>query len=426
VARVGELLVASGVITREQCEHALHSQVLWGGRLGTNLIELGFADLDSVARALSRQQRIAAALAHHFEAADLELQERMSPDVAERFACLPLMRVQGAVIIAAAAPLDEHARTIIAAELCCHRAEIQTAIAAELRIRYQLERIYEIPRDSRFLRVRGPQPLVAPTFEINDVDVSGPVLELASASDSARTAERARRNATPPLGGPIGRGTDTHATVTEAAVARAPTRDRRQYVETLARIPADQENTPVGRVPLKRLAIGTDGVTAVARSRARTTTLGEATRAIRRSADREAVGQLVVQTIAQFLPSAEAAMVFMVRGEAAIATAGYSRHLDSLPEIAVPLSEPGLLRRVIRFNTVARQPAKDLGPIDYLLISALGVPEGDLVVAPISISNQVIGVIALAMEREAPIDSADSITAAAGAAFARLIRDADR
>ena len=68
----------------------------------------------------------------------------------------------------------------------------------------------------------------------------------------------------------------------------------------------------------------------------------------------------------------------------------------------------------------------DLGAIDYLLLSTMGVPEGDLVVVPITIAGQVVGVIALATEREAPLDSADSITAAAGAALARLMRDAAR
>ena len=40
--KLGELLVASGLLTADQVEQALRAQVLWGGRLGTNLIELGF------------------------------------------------------------------------------------------------------------------------------------------------------------------------------------------------------------------------------------------------------------------------------------------------------------------------------------------------------------------------------------------------
>ena len=72
----GELLVAAGLVTPEQVEQALRAQVMWGARLGTNLIELGFVDLDALSTALGRQHALPAALARHFEKADAELQRR--------------------------------------------------------------------------------------------------------------------------------------------------------------------------------------------------------------------------------------------------------------------------------------------------------------------------------------------------------------
>ncbi|MEO7730494.1 MAG: hypothetical protein ABIY55_05940, partial [Kofleriaceae bacterium] len=60
--RLGELLVAAGLLTVEQVEQAVRAQVMWGGRLGTNLVELGYIDLDKLATALSRQHGIPAAL----------------------------------------------------------------------------------------------------------------------------------------------------------------------------------------------------------------------------------------------------------------------------------------------------------------------------------------------------------------------------
>lgn len=429
MARLGELLVADGVITRAQCEQSLQSQVLWGGRLGTNLIELGFGDADAIARALARQQLCAAALGHHFDTADSELQERLPADVAERFACIPLMRSGHAVIIAATAALNSRARAIIADELCCQTEELQVALAPEVRVRYQLEKVYGIPRDTRFLRVRGPEPVHSPSFEILDLDVSGlPELPIPKPVEPPRPVERARRALTPPLGVVPANADETHDHVAAASVARAPTKiDRRAYVATLEPAPTSPDQTPVGRVPLKRLAIGTGGMAPSSRlgepGRARSITLGEVTRAIRRSPDRETIAELAIEAVAQFLPSAEAAMLLIVRGGVAIATAGYSRSTDSLPEVAVPLSEPGLIPMVIKRNVVARATSRDLGAVDYVLLSTLAVPDGDLVVVPISTGGVVVGVIALATEREAPLDSADSITAAAGAAFARLMRD---
>lgn len=405
VARIGELLVAARMITRDQCEEALHAQVLWGGRFGTSLIELGFLDLDSVARTLGRQRGYPAALAEHFDAADSELQERLAGDVAERFACVPLMRISGRLYVAITEPLDDHARKIIAADLCCTPYEIQFALAAELRINYQLEKVYRVPRATRFLRAKHAPEVPIPTFEIRDVEVTESTLEI-----PPRDPEGAWRALTPP----------------EQLPRIDP--DRRAYVPTLARA-ASPDLHAVGRVPLKRLAVGTDGIPPFpleATPGSCGATLGEATRAIRRSNDRDAIAQHVVTAIAQFVPTAEAALFLIVRGDVAIATAGFSRHTSDLPEVAIPMTEPGVIPAAIRTNKLERVASADLGAIDCLLLSTLAVPHGDLAVVPISISDNVIGVIAFATAHAAPSPAADSITAAAGAAFARLMRDASR
>src|SRR5215831_13503212 len=105
--RLGELLVAAGLLTPEQVEQALRAQVLWGGRLGTNLVELHYLELDPLAKALGRQHQMPAALARHFEKADRDLQAMLSADFAERFSCIPLLRMgpQQLVVIAALGPL---------------------------------------------------------------------------------------------------------------------------------------------------------------------------------------------------------------------------------------------------------------------------------------------------------------------------------
>src|SRR5213075_2205969 len=60
--RLGELLVAAGLLTVEQVERALRAQVLWGGRLGTNIVELHYLDLDPLSKVLGRQHQMPAAL----------------------------------------------------------------------------------------------------------------------------------------------------------------------------------------------------------------------------------------------------------------------------------------------------------------------------------------------------------------------------
>lgn len=166
--RLGELLIAAEVLTHDQLDQALRAQVMWGGRIGTNLIELGFVGMDDLSRALSTQHHMPAVLAKHFDRVDRELQQLLSPDVAERFLVVPLARfgAERQIVLAATGPLPPRALAIIADELCVDPAALLPSIAPELRVRYHLERVYGIPRETRFLRSRGKTVPPFPTFEV--------------------------------------------------------------------------------------------------------------------------------------------------------------------------------------------------------------------------------------------------------------------
>lgn len=53
--RLGELLVAEKLLTPDQLDEAIEAQCLYGGRLGTSLIELGLLSEEEIARTLSRK-----------------------------------------------------------------------------------------------------------------------------------------------------------------------------------------------------------------------------------------------------------------------------------------------------------------------------------------------------------------------------------
>ncbi|HSP81615.1 MAG TPA: hypothetical protein VLQ93_24055 [Myxococcaceae bacterium] len=57
--RLGELLLQEKLITPEALEEALESQVVHGGRLGTNLVELGLLSEQELARMLGTQHNVA-------------------------------------------------------------------------------------------------------------------------------------------------------------------------------------------------------------------------------------------------------------------------------------------------------------------------------------------------------------------------------
>jgi hypothetical protein len=494
MARLGELLVAAGLLTVTQVEQALRAQVVWGGRLGTNLIELHYLELDPLSRMLGQQHRLPAALARHFEKADPELQRRLSPEVAERFSCVPLLRMgpERHVVIASLAPLPPRHLAIIADELAVDITRLVPAIAAELRIRYQLERVYHIRRAARYLRARGKTIPPFPDFQVlplprePDVDpaaaarLAPPALPIstqemavfrpppepsipwepsaipASVVPTGDVTERSvaplHAPPRPPgLDEPPLDGDDTYDDLIPVAViARTATgelddlarhdtlddlaipvesiedevtaRQRRKYVQTIADAPpSDSERqTLLGRIAIRKAAV------AEAPRIMGGATLGEATRAIRRSTDRDRVADLVTDALERFAPTCEAAILLVVRGAAAIGWRSFQRGGNALGEIAVPMEDGGLVPRAIEQNTTLRTPRGELDPIDQLLLASLGRSTGELAVVPISIAHKVMSVIAMATTDHAPLAGAEAIAEAAGAAFARLIRDASR
>ncbi|MCI0672827.1 MAG: general secretion pathway protein GspE, partial [Myxococcaceae bacterium] len=52
--RLGDRLLAEKLITQEQLQEALAAQVVHGGRLGTNLVELGRLKEEDLARVLGQ------------------------------------------------------------------------------------------------------------------------------------------------------------------------------------------------------------------------------------------------------------------------------------------------------------------------------------------------------------------------------------
>jgi len=449
MARIGELLVAAKHLTHDQVQQALRAQVMWGGRLGTNLVELGYLDLETLSRALGRQRHLPAALSRHFDKADRELQRRLSQETAGRTLCIPLREIgsRGQVSIALVAPLPPRERVAIADELGVEPQLLVPAIAAELRIRYHLERVYKIPRSTRYLRTAGKTIPPFPQFDIDDVEDS--VVDLVLPSDTAEVptvpapvaseVSAAVNEALSETGEPAPAWSeiddlsadaeeelDEDASIPITIDDEPSGRERRHYVRTIA----DSDTAPqsLGRIAIKRIATspGVPASTVMPVLQPTPATLGETTRAIRRSTDRDVVAELVLAAIERFLPACEAALLMVVRGEVAIGWRGFSRAGATLPEIAVPLAEAGLVPWVVQRGLTVRLPASELRPIDQLLLVSLGRADGELAVVPMTILGQVMCVIAMVATTGGDLSSTESIAAAAGAAFARLMRNASR
>jgi Type II secretion system (T2SS), protein E, N-terminal domain len=461
VIRLGELLVAAGALDTKELEQALRAQVVWGGRLGTNLIELGFLDLDELSRALGKQHGLPAALARHFERADPALQAQFSAELADRHQCVPLLRLaEGQVALASMDPLDDEALAEIAAALGVAPTDLVTSIAAEQRMRYQLERVYRIVRSARFLRSRGgtippfPQfgdfqdeadseveiPIdvdVAPDYPIDiDIEVSeGIAVGRADTDALAAAIEAAASSSTgaapQPDGEPAGRDRRAYVkTLDEAAPAERPSRpalDRKRE--------PSKPKKALGRLALRKVVMTPAGgidtpPPAAAVEERESESLADAAKAIRRSPDRDRVAELVIDAMVRFAPCADAAMLFVIRGGSATGWKYFCRSGADQPELAVPMDQAGLMPKVMETGMTMRGKVKELGAIDARLLSELE-PSADgelreLAVVPIAIAGKVLCLLAVATTADAQIGSIETIATSAGTAFARLMRDAGR
>jgi hypothetical protein len=159
--KLGTLLLRDAVITLGQLEEGLRAQILAGGRLGTNLVELGFLDLNLLGSSLARVHGLPLANHERFEAAPREAIARMPAALALEHTAFPLgpeLRSPDTLGVALADP-DKAAIAAIAAKI---GGPVAPYVAPELRILYHIERAYGIKRSARYVRPTDPKAIAAP------------------------------------------------------------------------------------------------------------------------------------------------------------------------------------------------------------------------------------------------------------------------
>lgn len=413
VMRIGEVLLRLGAISEVQLQDGLRAQVMWGGRLGTNLVDLGYVQLDDLSKALGRVHDLPAALESHFAGADRELQQKLPAELAVTYECLPLVRAGKRIVIASTTPLDDKAVALVAGQLDINRHMIVQSIAAEMRIRFQLERVYGVVRGQRHLRSHGTTEQ-SQLFQLP---------ALAIPSRAQRSPDMSSLNPSIPLDVP-----PAPARVQDSSA------ERRRYLHTLADMLAMRADGSSGMARIERVKVAEP---TRARAIGSTTmpkidlaeiadSLPEALSDIELARDRDELARRVIGTVGRFIPEIHSALLLMIRGEAAVSWTSFCRDGTELPPLAVPLDHPGLVTAMMKRRAVIRGAAGDLQPVDHLLLASLGGQYGDLVVAPLSISGHVIGTIVLATEPRAALASLNAITTATNAAFTRLMRNASR
>jgi type IV pilus assembly protein PilB len=138
-ARIGELLVRDGLITREQLERGLVEARTSGTRLGYALVKLGLVGEQDLALALSRQHRIPAVDLERVKL-DPAICRLVPADIALRHLVLPLRRVGRVLTVAMGDPTDI---SVVDDLKFITRFDIEPVIAGEVTLRKLVEREYD-------------------------------------------------------------------------------------------------------------------------------------------------------------------------------------------------------------------------------------------------------------------------------------------
>jgi hypothetical protein len=376
--RLGELLIEAKVLTADQIDEALRAQVMWGARLGTSLVELGFIDLDGLSNALGYQTGLPAALASHFDRADRELQLQLSANHAEKFGCIPLMRVgKRAVAVAVVSALDARGLAIVADELGVEPDRVIPAIAPELRVRYALEHIYKIPRPQRFLRAPG-SGRAAP----KQVALPG------------RTAPALEPPPPPAVPVPVS--------------AHSEASERRRYVQVVGDPELEKRPPPVPRP--KRQEVAPDAKPLLER--------------IESAVDREQLARRATATVDQLEPATEAAVLLALRGAVAASMTTFHRDGVELPPIAIPTGLPGVVSTALRLKNLVQASGDQLTELDRKLLDVFGLGRADLLAAPVLAGRRVVAILVVASRAPTEPGPIKAIAQAAGLGLERLMQEA--
>jgi hypothetical protein len=154
--KLGTLLLRNDVISLSQLETALRTQVLYGGRLGTNLVELGYLDLSTLAEYLAQIMEVPMAAQEMFESVSEHVINDFGAVLARRYEAFPLGYLPDQPNSLAVAMVDPHDRELVDKLSEEVGGPVSPHVAPELRIYYYMEKHFGIVRKARFVRTGTP------------------------------------------------------------------------------------------------------------------------------------------------------------------------------------------------------------------------------------------------------------------------------
>jgi len=138
-ARLGDMLVKASLISKEQLEKALRQQESAGGRIGTNLVKLGFISEDDITSFLSRQYGVPSINLSHFDI-DPVVIKLVPSEIAQKHQIIPINRTGNVLTVAMADPSNIFAIDDIK---FMTGFKVEPVVAAETSIKNSINKYYD-------------------------------------------------------------------------------------------------------------------------------------------------------------------------------------------------------------------------------------------------------------------------------------------
>jgi hypothetical protein len=146
--KLGELLIKKNLLTQAQLEEALQAQVIFGGKLGTVLIEMGLISEEALAEILAQLLNIPCAKPGQLQDIPDDVIKIINADMAEKYKVIPVS-VSGKKLTLAMA--DPHKLQSIDEISFRTGYIIRPILALEVRLVFALENHYGIKRTMRYI-----------------------------------------------------------------------------------------------------------------------------------------------------------------------------------------------------------------------------------------------------------------------------------
>lgn len=145
--RLGERLVADGLLTQVQVDEALQNQLLSGGTIGTSLLDLGFLDEDVLGEMLAGILRVGHVNREQLKGIPDRVIAKLPRFLAEKHHAVPIAFKEQTLHVAAAHP------KLVVSLSRKSGYKIVTWLAPEIRIYEALENYYGVAMRPRYVRI---------------------------------------------------------------------------------------------------------------------------------------------------------------------------------------------------------------------------------------------------------------------------------